>query len=156
MQAHNVHLEDFMQFSSISPVQGPTGCFRVCFPGFLHQSVTIDKPSVLNRVFETGSGSVGSSNFACRRLRIESGCPGEVRLFSASLPGSGGRSYLPESGSIRIRPVSLSSCFCMALGSTVTMTSNVGNTCASITCPPRAVPSGSPTTMCVCTTGLPW
>src|SRR5438105_8063786 len=62
-------------------------------------------------------------------------------------------SYL-EAGSINVRSVSGSKRFCIATGSTVTITSSVGDTYAARTWPARVVPSGAPTTMCVWTTGF--
>jgi len=65
------------------------------------------------------------------------------------------RSYYFKAGSISVRSVSGSKRFCIATGSTVTITSNVGDTYASRTWPARVVPSDVPTTMCVWTTGFP-
>ena len=52
-------------------------------------------------------------------------------------------------GSIRARPVSVLAFLFSGIGSAVTKTSRVGETIASKTCPPAAVPSRCPTTICV-------
>src|SRR6266576_4130492 len=56
------------------------------------------------------------------------------------------RSSYFEAGSINVRSVSGSKRFCIVTGSTVTMTSSVGDTYAARTWPARVVPSGAPTT----------
>ena len=65
------------------------------------------------------------------------------------------RGYLFKAGSMSVRSVSGSKRFCIDTGSTVTITSSVGDTYAARTWPARVVPSGLPTTMCVWTTGFP-
>src|SRR5271165_2902783 len=60
-----------------------------------------------------------------------------------------------ETGSINVRSVAGSNRFCIVTGSTVTITSNVGETYAARTWPALVVPSGPPTIMCVWTTGFP-
>ena len=54
-----------------------------------------------------------------------------------------------QSGSINVRCDTGSYFFCNVDGSAVTKTSSVGETIASITWPPLALPSRWPTTMCV-------
>src|SRR5437899_2645074 len=58
-------------------------------------------------------------------------------------------------GSMSVRPVSGSSRFCIAMSSTVTITSSVGFTYNSRTWPPRAVPSEVARTTWVWTWGFP-
>jgi haloacid dehalogenase-like hydrolase len=58
-------------------------------------------------------------------------------------------------GSMSVRPLSGSCFFSKGTGSAVTKTSRVGDTTASITCPPLVLPSRCPTTICVWSAGLP-
>src|SRR5271156_1839267 len=60
-----------------------------------------------------------------------------------------------KTGSINVRSVAGSKRFCIVIGSTVTITASVGDEYTARTWPPRVVPSGPPTTMCVWTTGFP-